>query len=76
MPEKWDPGLGTRDLYVEPGSRDLPPGTRGLRPIGGTRDPGLLRGTRDLRPSICAPGPRTLLVGPYYIETSPMICSD
>ena len=37
IPETFDPGLGTWDPYVGPGTQDHPSGTLHLRP--GTRDP-------------------------------------
>ena len=41
IPEKWDPGLGTRNPYVR-----LKIQNQGS--IGGNRDPGPLPGNRDL----------------------------
>ena len=75
-------GLRTRDPYVEPWTWDPQPWTFPFTWDPGSRipkqDPGpgtftwnLGRGTLhgDL-------GPGTLCVGTYYIETSPLICSD
>ena len=64
---KWDAGRWT--LYPEFSTWNPSLGTWDLEPMGNTRDPGPLRGTRG--PS---PGTRDPLL--YYTETSRLICSD